>query len=283
MDIKLSIHRIIIEFTKVSMDFWNSYFSDNVMLVFNTYPKIGKYGFKYRMNLEMSSNGAKADVKYQPYHEGKQKAYSLWVEINPKYLDDFKFMLDELACEAREVNFVLCDVAFDIPVGMRNVFIDSNYGRNMNLYEGTRYYGKRGDSNKHGYCRIYDKAIEQKEKHNIDMGGQLTRVEMVYKPDSSDRFTMLELYSRPPKFNRLYSYRVLDSPLEMKPQKRAVILAVQAGLISLKEFKRDYKKGLLSDLENQLHIDFDQLAIEQWAEVITPVLVPIYELRKLEF
>jgi len=262
MDIKLSIDRIIIEYTKVSVKFWNVYFSKNAATVFDTYPRIGKYGFRYTMELQMKTCDASACVKYQHYSDGKQKSYSLWVEINPKHMEDFKFMFDELAKEAREVNFVLCDVAFDIPVGMRNVFIDSIYGRNMNLYEGTRYYGKRGDSNKHGYCRVYDKAKEQKDKHDIDMGGQLTRVEIVYKPDSSDRFTMLDLYSRPPKFNRLYSCRVIDSPLERKLQKRAVILAVQAGLISLKEFKRDYKKGLLSDLENQLHLDFDQLARE---------------------
>lgn len=65
---------------------------------------------------------------------------------------------------------------------MSNVFIASNTGRNMNVYEGTRYYGRKFESKDHAFCRNYDKKVEQKSK-GIEQEEERTRVELVYRPD----------------------------------------------------------------------------------------------------
>ena len=204
-NIKVSIDRIIIEYTKISMNFFNSYFMRNICDYYGIKPTIGKTGFHYKLNIK-EYDDSYLYISYKPYHQSNSLSYSLWIEIHPKYLERFRNILDALNLEAKEINFVLCDVAYDIPYSMNNVFIASNTGRKMNLYEGTKYFGERKDSKNHGYCRVYDKKKEQKKKKNKEVGRELTRVEIVYGPDSKERFNLLDLLNRPPLFNKYYNY-----------------------------------------------------------------------------
>lgn len=51
----------------------------------------------------------------------------------------------------------------------------------MNVYEGTRYFGRKEESKDHAFCRNYDKKAER-----LCRGEEVeerTRVELVYKPD----------------------------------------------------------------------------------------------------
>lgn len=62
---------------------------------------------------------------------------------------------------------------------------------------------------KYGYCCFYDKKKELKEKYGIEIEGERSRVEIVYRPDSKTRFSMKGLLARPPDFNRLYQCHVI--------------------------------------------------------------------------
>lgn len=84
------------------------------------------------------------------------------------------------------------DYAIDIPVMPKYVKVFSSR-KEMGLYKGTRYYGQSG---RHNYTKIYDKAEELK-KQNIDIK-ELTRVEYTF------------IGKEIPSFERVY---VLDNDL----------------------------------------------------------------------
>lgn len=63
------------------------------------------------------------------------------------------------------------DYAIDVPVSISDVLVIGSR-KEKGLYKGTRYFGRR---HAHGYLKIYDKALEQKDT------GQKTRIEYTYK------------------------------------------------------------------------------------------------------
>ena len=90
-------------------------------------PTLGKSGFHYKLYLKEYDD---IYISYKPYHQSKSLYYFLWIETHPNHFKRFKNILNALGREAKEINFVLCDVAYDIPYSMNNVFIASNTGRN---------------------------------------------------------------------------------------------------------------------------------------------------------
>ncbi len=280
-NIKVSIDRIIIEYTKVSMNFFNSYIMKNICDFYAVKPTIGKSGFRYKLYLK-EYDGSYLHISYQPYNQGKSLSYSLWIETHPKYLERFRNILDALNIEAKEVNFVLCDVAYDIPYSINNVFIASNTGRKMNIFKGTKYFGDRKSSKDHGYCRVYDKKNEQKEKKNKEVAGELTRVEIVYRPDSKGRFDLLDLLKHPPDFNRYYTCRVITNTDLLKPERKAIIMAIQNELMTLDEFSPYQRKKIKEELSNQLTVDFNDLTGQNWEEILSDPIRLIYG-RRLPF
>lgn len=52
---------------------------------------------------------------------------------------------------------VRCDVAFDIPVYIDDLFTMSTKGRKLRLFKGPRYYNGKYQRQEDGYCRVYDK------------------------------------------------------------------------------------------------------------------------------
>ncbi len=99
------------------------------------------------------------------------------------------------------------DVAFDFPIHLSNLLVTSNTGREMNLFQGTRYFGGKGQRGKHGYCRIYDKKKELASK-GVVIDEELTRVEMVYKPNKVKMVE--ELLTDLPSFNKLYTGTIIN-------------------------------------------------------------------------
>lgn len=64
---------------------------------------------------------------------------------------------------------------------------------------------------------MYDKKKELSERKQQEVEGKQTRVEMVYRPDSSDGFSIFELLNNLPNFNKLYTCRIIDSLEALKP------------------------------------------------------------------
>lgn len=276
--ISVSIDKIIIEYTKVSMDFWNGYFMKNICDYYGINPTIHELGFKYQLHL-VNPDGTYMHVSFRPTHESKSKHYSLWIETHPEYLGGFKNILKSLDWQSKDINFVSCDVAYDIPVSPSNVFISSRTGRNMNWNSGTRYFGRRKTSKKSGYCRVYDKSKELSERKQQDVKGELTRVEMVYRPDSFDRFSIFDLLSNIPNFNKLYTCRIIDSLEALKPDMKAQVLAVQKGEMTLKEFSPYKRKKIGEALDNQHLIDFNELAGQNWYKLLSEPIKLIYKAK----
>ncbi|EST55727.1 hypothetical protein T458_07775 [Brevibacillus panacihumi W25] len=77
----------------------------------------------------------------------------------------------------------------------------------MNLYEETRYFGKKSQRQQAGYCRVDDKRKEREEPKGKKTVGELTRVEIVYRP--AEKIPMESLIQHPPQFNNLYFCQVL--------------------------------------------------------------------------
>ena len=136
----------------------------------------------------------------------------------------------------------------------------------MNLYEGTRYFGRKSKRQQAGYCRVYDKRKEQEERKGKKTVEELTRVEIVYKPD--EKIPMEDLVQHPPRFNQLYFCSVLHDLTPLKPEKRAIMLAVQNGLMTMDEFTPHHKRTIAELLKSQEVVDFDSIAIEQWEETV---------------
>ncbi|CEH28567.1 replication initiation factor family protein, partial [Aneurinibacillus migulanus] len=222
---KLSIDRIVIEYRDVYWSFFNP-FKQSICDYYGIKPTIREKGFKYHLHIEEHSDRY-FHISYQLCYAPKSRKHPLRIETHPDHLEYFQPILDGLKANASSIWFVRCDVAFDISCPMNHVFTASRTGRRMNLYEGTRYYGKKSQRQQAGYCRVYDKCKEQeerKQKQQKQMTGALTRVEIVYKPQ--EKILMNLLVQFPPTFNNLYSCSILTDLEPLKPEKRAIVLAV---------------------------------------------------------
>lgn len=268
-NINLSIDKIVIEYKDVHWKFFNP-FKRNICDYYGVTESIGKtdWGFKYHLHIELSHE-AYLHISYQPYHEPKSFKHSLRIETHPDYLPEFKHLLDTLYQNASSIWFVRCDVAFDIPSPITNVFTSSKTGRRMNLYEGTRYFGRKSQRQQAGYCRVYDKRKEQEERKGKKTVGEITRVEIVYRP--AEKIPMESLIQHPPQFNNLYFCQVLNDLAPLKPEKRAIVFAIQQGLMTMDEFTPHHKRTIMQLLADQEAVDFDEIANEQWeANVLVP-------------
>lgn len=75
------------------------------------------------------------------------------------------------------------DYAWDLPQDFSQTYVLSR--KAFSTYGNSRYYGSRGSS---GMLRVYDKTIEQAEKHHRDIGAQVTRCEWVQKHNRDFQF-----------------------------------------------------------------------------------------------
>lgn len=261
-NIKLSIDRIVIKYRDVYWSFFNP-FKQSICDYYGIKEYIGKTGFKYHLHIRECPDRY-FHISYQLCYAPKSKKHPLRIETHPDHLEHFKPILDALRAHASSIWFVRCDVAFDIPRPMNQVFTASRTGRRMNLYEGTRYYGGKRQRQQAGYCRVYDKREEQRERKRKDIGGELTRVEIVYKPE--EKILMDSLVQFPPTLNNLYSCFILTDVTPLKPEKRAMLLVVHQGLMTMDDFTPHHRRMIQKLLESQETIDFDQIAQKQWGE-----------------
>lgn len=147
-NIKVSIDRIVIEYRDVYWTFFNP-FKQNICDYYGINPTIKEKGFKYHFHIHECSNRY-LHISYQLCYAPKSRKHTLRIETHPKHLKHFKHILDGLKANASSIWFVRCDVAFDIPFLMNQVFTASSTGRRMNLYEGTRYYGNKSQRQQAG-------------------------------------------------------------------------------------------------------------------------------------
>lgn len=111
-----------------------------------------------------------AYVDFDKKTKEKRLLPKIKIEVNPNKHHDkliFKELLQFIKedCSSGEIKRI--DYAVDVPVVPDDIQIFKTL-KEKGLYKGTRYFGQR---NKHGFCRIYDKALESR------LDTPLTRIE----------------------------------------------------------------------------------------------------------
>ena len=115
--------------------------------------------------------------KYRPFGI-PDPVYSLTLEFNPnKRLDNpvILALIDRIKSVCAD-RFCWCntrlDYTIDVPYPISDVRLLSR--KVGSTYEGTYYFGRRGDS---GYTRVYDKRRQMMEVFHTDIGTDVTRIE----------------------------------------------------------------------------------------------------------
>lgn len=205
------------------------------------------------------------NYKEREYIEGElhKPLYTLRLETAPINLITHADIIQEIKAMCEGIYFVSADVAYDVTVPMHQVFVMSNHdSRKINPdYQDTWYFGWPDERKKNAYCRIYDKIAEQKGNPEVD--GELTRIEIVYKPDGRIKF--YEVMTYPPQQNEYYYAKIIDDLSCCKERRRKQILNQQRGLA---EYSWHIRNEIKKSLANQVDIDFNQLASEEWANIM---------------
>ncbi|WP_249704710.1 hypothetical protein [Bacillus zhangzhouensis] len=226
-------------------------------------------GFHYHRCLQVTQkNGAYLKLYYQSKYEIRKPFGKLRVETHPRYLQEFSTLLKMLKEMSQGVYFVSADIAFDFPIHLSNLLITSNTGREMNIFQGTRYFGGKGQRGKHGYCRVYDKKKELATK-SIDIDRELTRIEIVYKPGKVKLFE--ELLTEIPSFNKLYTGVIINPEKTITPIHKAILICLMSGKMAINEFSRHYRRVLKKHLATQEQINFDNMLKNVWVDQLSQI------------
>ncbi|NOJ74157.1 replication initiation factor family protein [Paenibacillus alvei] len=262
-DIQVSIDRIVVDFTDVFWDFFNQFHS-TLRTHFNARFNLQEKGFKY--HLHVRDGGHYLHISYQLAFVPKSRKNVLRIECHPESLVHFKSWLLPLRKVCRDVLFVRCDVAFDIPLPITELFTLSLTGRNMHTWKGTRYSNQMHQRQVAGYCRVYDKKLEKAEKQGKKISGELTRFEIVYAPTEKIPLHMLVQY--PPSFNKYYLCSHLVSLEKLKPKLLERINGIMNGDLEQRQVTGYYRREIEKEMRTRPTLDFDSVAAEQWENAI---------------
>jgi len=180
--VTVTIDRIVIDFTGVHWDFFNEFYK-RICDFYGIRMTVGERGFQYRIRINTGEHFL--HISYKLIFAPKTRKNTMRIEAYPKSLVYFRHWLEQIRDYAKEVLFVRCDVAFDIPVPIQNLFTMSKTGRKVRLYKATRYYNGKHQRQEDGYCRVYDKKRELSERKQQNIKGERTRMEIVYAPKAS--------------------------------------------------------------------------------------------------
>lgn len=257
----VKLDKLVLEYNRIPLNFFHSLEEEGEISNIRS-----NEGFHYHRCLQISKGDAYIKLYYQSKYEIWKPVGKLRLETHPKYLSEFSTILKKLKEISRDIYFVSTDVAFDIPLPLNNIFVTSNTGRQMNIFQGTRYFGGKGQRGKHGYCRIYDKREELSSK-GIVIDDELTRVEIVYKPTKPIKLE--ELFKNPPTFNKLYTGTIIKLDNQITPIYKAKLICLLSGKMAINEFSRHYRRVLKKQLDSQEQINFDQMLQSAWIEQIS--------------
>lgn len=262
--IKVTIDRIVVDFTNVYWDFFNplrkwlcGYYNAN----FYTMDK----GFKYHVHVQEGQYWL--HLSYQLVFAQRSRKHMLRIESHPDSLVHFQSWISGIVSNAHEILHVRSEVAFDIPLPISELLALSLTGRAMRKKMGTYYSNNRYQRQVAGYCRVYDKKRQLMERKGIQLAGDLTRFEIVYKPNK--KIPMHVLVQFPPVFNSLYLCVHVISPETLKPKIRQRVFGLMRGKLKQKEITGYYRRKIVEQMRQFPTLDFDKVAAEQWEEAIT--------------
>ncbi|AIQ73015.1 hypothetical protein [Paenibacillus odorifer] len=263
-EVKLSIDRIVVDFTDVFWEFFNP-FQQRIRECFRSPICAREKGFKYHLHIRNDSHYL--HISYQLCFVKKSRKNTMRIECHPESLVHFSSLLSQIADHAKEILFVRCDVAFDIPIHISKLLTLSLTGRNMHSWMGTRYSNKRHQRQVAGYCRVYNKKNQLLQRFGKAIKGELTRFEIVYAPN--EKIPLNVLVQFPPEFNRLYFCAELTTTEQFKPKEMERIQGLMSGELEQKQVTGYYRRSFVKKLQACPTLDFDQEACKQWKDAIT--------------
>lgn len=146
---------------------------------------------------------------------------------------------------------------------LTDVFVASHHmRRKLRQYKGTRYFGLPHQRKQNGYCRVYDKKLELRQRRGIEIEGDLTRIEIVYKPEL--RIPLTDILQYPPEQNRHYFAGVIEDWTKLHAKQIERIRKWQTGADTYTRQIRESIKKTLADRA----IDFNRLASERWEQMM---------------
>jgi hypothetical protein len=215
---------------------------------------------------------------YQNFNEPISQCYTLRVETHPDYLPIFLTYLKPFLERAKEVRFVWCDVAYDVPIHLDNIFVMSKDNRRKpNLEQGTIYFGHSGQRKSDAYCRIYDKRKEL-QRQGIITNGELTRIEIGYKPV----ILMSQILQNPPDHNNDYVVWVINEWDNIEPLLVDRIRKLRIGENYYTQYIRSKVRNSLSEYK----LDLSSLAKKAWTSTMWscfPITSSYTCIRSLEY
>jgi hypothetical protein len=262
--VKVSIDRIVIDFTNVYWSFFNPFRQRLCQYMDASFYVLDK-GFRY--HIQVKDKGYYLHISYQLVYAKKSRKHTLRIECHPDSLIHFKSWLMQMKRVCQDTLFVRCDVAFDIPLPLSELFTLSLTGRNMHNAKGTRYSNERHQRQVAGYCRIYDKKLELRKKRGEIINGELTRFEIVYAPKEKIPLHLLVQY--PPLFNRYYLCAHLTSPEQLKSKLHQRVIGLMSGELEQRQVTGHYRRQIEDEMRKRSILDFDNVAAEQWEDAIT--------------
>ncbi|MEH6891164.1 replication initiation protein [Bacillus sp. JJ864] len=221
----------------------------------------GSYGHEIYIG---KCDGTYMYLYYKNFRETEGYLHTLRIETRPEYYAHFQEILGMLAEKASRIEFVSCDVAYDIQTGLEDiVVIPTDARRKMSHYETTRYFGKPEQRKQNGYCRIYDKRLELERNRGIYITHDLSRIEIVYK--ISEKILLNDIVKYPPKQNEYYFAAVVTDWETLKKKQVERVINLRDG----KEMYTQYvRREIKKNLTNQYQVDFDELARLNWEKLI---------------
>jgi hypothetical protein len=262
--VTVSIDRIVIDFTDVYWDFFNE-FHKRICHFYGVRMTVGERGFQYRIRINTGEH--LLHISYKLVFAPRTRKNILRIESYPKSLVYFRQWLEQIRDYANQILFVRCDVAFDIPVPIHDLFTMSTKGRKVRLFKGTRYYNGKHQRQEDGYCRVYDKKRQLSEKMRKNIKGERTRVEIVYSPKG--KIPLASLVQYPPQFNSKYLCAVLTDLSKFAPKVGRLVQEIQGEERLPQDMTPYYRKQIQSQMNSQDVINLNELAAEQWQEAIT--------------
>ncbi|MFI8711295.1 replication initiation factor family protein [Brevibacillus brevis] len=262
--VKVSIDRVVVDFSNVYWDFFNPF---RKWLCDFYYAKfyVKDKGFKYHIRVREGKYWV--HISYQLVFARMARKHTLRLECSPDTLVHFRSWISRIVSNANEILLVRWEVAFDIPLRLSELFILSLTGRNMKKRKGRFYSNERYQRQVAGYCRVYDKRLELLQRQGITIEGELTRFEIVYKPD--DKIPMDKLVQFPPEFSKLYLCAHATKLEQLKPKLLRQVQGMMHGELEQKDVTYYYRSQIKAEMRKRAILDFDILAKKQWEEAIT--------------
>jgi hypothetical protein len=224
-------------------------------------------GFKYHVKVEGQPHWV--HLSYQLIYAKMSRKHVLRLECPPKSLIYYREWVSQVVANCRDILYVRSDVAFDIPLPKSELFVLSLTGRNMHVGNGTdtHYSNQKWHRQVAGYCRVYDKKAQLLQVYGELIKGELTRFEIVYKPD--EKIPMATLVQYPPQFNKLYLCTHAIELNQLKPKVFKQVQGMMRGELEQRDVTYHYRQEIKAEMRKRPTLDFDKAAAEQWEDAIT--------------